>query len=183
MKQSLAWLWLIGAVLYAVSAWLFADAVSVVGRKGQNSISSSTTIPPPFPAPVSRSQEAEEVAEARTESPTSEPSLAPGLPVPDIAVEDDDESTEKLEAPGAVQAERFVVRSAANIRSKPSSKSTLIGTAPIGAELEVAEREAGWVRFVDPATSYTGRIHEGLFSPKVGVGAIQYRAAYHRFCR
>ena len=27
MKQSLAWLWLIGAVLYAVSVWLSADAV------------------------------------------------------------------------------------------------------------------------------------------------------------
>ena len=160
MKRSLAWLWLIGAVLYAVSTWLSADAVSVVDRNGQNSISSSTTSPSALPvSPVS---------EARTESPAPNAPLAPGLPVTDVAVEDVEHSTEKPEAPGAtsggVQAERLVVRSAANIRKGPSSKSTLIGTAPVGAELEVAEREAGWVRFVDPATSNTGWIYEGLLT-------------------
>ena len=46
-------------------------------------------------------------------------------------------------------------------------KSTLIGTAPAGAELEVAEREGGWVRFVDPATSHTGWIYEGLLASPV----------------
>ena len=66
MKRSLAWLWLIGAVLYAVSTWLSADAVSVVGRNGENSISSSTTSPSPLS--VARvSEEAGDVAEARTE--------------------------------------------------------------------------------------------------------------------
>jgi hypothetical protein len=162
MKRSIAWLWLIGAALYAISTWLFADVVSVVGRNDQNSISSSTTSPSPLPvAPVS--EKVEDVAEDRTESPAPEAPLALGLP------EDDEHSTEKPEAPGAtsnaVQAERLVVRSAANIRNGPSSKSTLIGTAPVGAELEVAEREGGWVRFVDPATSHTGWIYEGLLTP------------------
>ena len=40
-----------------------------------------------------------------------------------------------------------------------------MGQAQQGAELEVAERDAGWVRFVDPATSHTGWIHEGLLTP------------------
>ena len=34
MKQSLAWLWLIGAVLYAVSVWLSADTVNIAGQVG-----------------------------------------------------------------------------------------------------------------------------------------------------
>ena len=77
-------------------------------------------------------------------------------------------STEKPEAQGAgsgaMRAERLVVRTPANIRSGPSSKSALMGQAQQGAELEVAERDAGWVRFVDPATSHTGWIHEGLLT-------------------
>ena len=140
MKQSLAWLALIGAALYAVSTWPFADAVSV--SKDQNWISSGG-------------------------SPASGPSLAPTPQVSDVAAKQ--ESTEKPEAQGTfsvvVQIERLVVRTAANIRSGPSSKSALMGKAHEGAELEVAEREAGWVRFVDPATSHTGWIHEGLLSP------------------
>ena len=69
-----------------------------------------------------------------------------------------------------------MVRSAANIRNGPSSKSTLIGTAPAGAELEVAEREGGWVRFVDPVTSNTGWIYEGLLDrdwSAVGLPAVK----------
>ena len=106
MKRSLAWLALIGAALYAISTWLFAD--TVVGTKDQNSISAT-------PSPG-----------ASTESPASHSSLVPGLPVPDAAIEDaaiegGEGSTEKPKAlgetSGAVHAERLVVRSAANIRS------------------------------------------------------------------
>ena len=162
MKRTLSWLTLIGAALYAISTWPFADAVSV-GIK--NSISSET---PSRGSP--------------RESPPSQPSSALEQPVPDAAIDDaaiegGEGSTEKPnalgETSGAVQAERLVVRSAANIRSRPSSKSTLIGTAQAGAELEVADREAGWVRFVDPATSYTGWIHEGLLTPLRSESAIE----------
>ena len=148
MKRSLAWLALIGALLYAVTTWPFADAISVLGSKDQNSTATTNS-------------------EARTGSPASGPSLATTPPVSDVAAKR--ESTEKPEAQGtasgAVQAERLVVRTAANIRSGPSSKSALMGQAQQGAELEVAERDAGWVRFVDPATSHTGWIHEGLLTP------------------
>ena len=108
--------------------------------------------------------------------------MAPGLPVTDVAVEDVEHSTEKPEAPGAtsggVQAERLVVRSAANMRKGPSSKSTLIGTAPVGAELEVAERHARWVRFVDPATSNSGWIYGGLLAPLAAVSVPEEITAF-----
>ena len=164
MKQSLAWLWLIGAVLYAVSVWLSADAVNIAEHKGQIPASSSLAIATPIPVPpITESPKSEHIVEARTKpmAPQSYSVLSsPGTP---------SEQAQKAEAASdasnAAPTGRFVVRSAANIRNAPSSKSTLIGTAPAGAELEVAEREGGWVRFVDPATSHTGWIYEGLLAP------------------
>lgn len=159
MKQSLAWLWLIGAVLYAVSVWLSADTVNIAGHKGQKSASSSPAIATQIPSPlVTESPKSEQNIEARTEPIALQSSL-------DL---DSKKAEAASEASTAAPAERFVVRSAANIRNGPSSKSTLIGTAPAGAELEVAEREGGWVRFVDPVTSNTGWIYEGLLT---GIGA------------
>ena len=159
MKRSLTWLWLIGAVLYAVSTWLFADAVH--NRDGQE-ISSSTADPT---SPVLGFKKAEHIAAAQNDLPAPKPSLTPEPPVADAAV--DEKSTAKLDpATSSVgQGEQLVVSSTANIRSEPSSKSTLIGTAQVGAELEVAERQARWVRFVDPATSNSGWIYEGLLAP------------------
>ena len=169
-KQSLAWLWLIGSVLYAVSVWLSADAVNV-GREEQNPISSSLPIATQTPAPaVTESPKSEQIVEARTEpiAPQSLPDRGSSSP----SAFSEQGTTEKAEAPSgtstAVPAERFVVRSSANIRNGPSSKSTMIGTAPAGAELEVAERKGSWVRFVDPVTSNTGWIYEGLLT---GIGA------------
>ena len=153
MKQSLTWLWLIGSVLYAVSVWFSADAVNV-GRQ--------TSAPA-----VTESPESKQIVEAQTEP------IAP-QPLPDAGSSScsafSEQPSEKAEVPSAstaAPAERLVVRSTAKIRNGPSSKSTLLGTAPAGAELEVAEREGRWVRFVDPATSHTGWIYEGLLT---GIG-------------
>jgi Bacterial SH3 domain len=169
VKQSLAWLWLIGAVLYAVSVWLSADAVNIAGHKGQKSASSSPAIATPILGPpITESQKTEQLVEARTEPIALQSSLDPALSSPGTASEPAQKAEAASEASTAAPAERFVVRSAANIRNGPSSKSTPIGTAPAGAELEVAEREGGWVRFVDPATSHTGWIYEGLLT---GIGA------------
>jgi hypothetical protein len=163
MKQSLAWLWLIGGVLYAASVWLSVDAVNIAGEKGRTPASSSLAIP--TSSPLTASAKSEQIVEARTEPIAQRPSLDPGLASPSAASEPGP-SEQAPDGPATVvQTERFVVRSAANIRNAPSSKSTLIGTAPAGAELEVAEREGGWVRFVDPATSHTGWIYEGLLAP------------------
>jgi hypothetical protein len=112
----------------------------------------------------------EEVAGAAwTDLPVPDPSLIPGLAVTHAALEDDKLLSERFESslfgPAMEEAERLKVRSAANIRGGPSSRAVIIGTAQAGAELKVAAREAGWVRFVDPATSNTGWIHEGLLDP------------------
>ena len=174
MKQSLAWLWLIGAVLYAVSVWLSADTVNIAGHKGQKSASSSPAIATQIPSPlVLESPKSEQIAEARTEPIALQSSLDLDLSSPSTAPQQGPSEKAKAasEASTAAPAERLLVRSAANIRSGPSSKSTLIGTAPIGAELDVAEREAGWVRFVDPTTSHTGWIYEGLLAP-VGAQSV-----------
>ena len=167
MKQSLAWLWLIGAVLYAVSVWLSADTVNIAGHKGQKSASSSPAIATPILGPpITESQKTEQLVEARTEPIVLQSSLDPALS--STASEPAQKAEAASEASTAAPAQRFVVRSAANIRNGPSSKSTLIGTAPAGAELEVEGREGGWVRFVDPVTSNTGWIYEGLLT---GIGA------------
>ena len=172
MKQSLAWLWLIGAVLYAVSVWLSADAVNIAGHKGQTPASSSPAIATPIPVPpITESPKSEQLVEARTEPIAPQSLLDPALSSPGTASEPAQKAEAATETAAAAPAERFVVRSAANIRNGPSSKSTLIGTAPAGAELEVAEREGGWVRFVDPATSHTGWIYEGLLAP-VGAQSV-----------
>lgn len=163
MKQSLAWLWLIGAVLYAVSAWLSADPVNIAGQK---SASSSPAIATPIlDPPITEAPKTEQLVEARTEPIAPQSSLDPGLSSPGTASEPAQKAEAASEASTAAPAERFVVRSVANIRNGPSSKSTLIGTAPAGAELDVAERKGGWVRFIDPATSHTGWIYEGVLAP------------------
>ena len=171
MKQLLAWLWLIGAVLYAVSVWLSADTANIAGHKGQKSASSSPAIATQIPSPlVTESPKSEQIIEARTEPIARQSSIDPDSSNPGAASEEgpSEKAEAASEASTAAPTERFVVRSAANIRNGPSSKSTLIGTAPAGAELEVAERDGGWVRFVDPVTSNTGWIYEGLLT---GIGA------------
>jgi hypothetical protein len=135
MERSLAWLALIGAALYGVSTGPFVDAVS--HRNGEE-ISSSTAGPT---SPASGFKKAEYIA-AQIDLHTPQPALIPEPPVADAAPNPATSSVG--------QAERLVVRSAANIRSGPSSKSTLIGTANVGAELEVAERQARWVDLLIP---------------------------------
>ncbi len=124
-------------------------------------------------SPALGSKRADYFAAAQIDLPTPQPALSPEPPVADAAI--DEKSTAGLDpATSSVgQAERLVVRLAANIRSEPSSKGTLIGTANVGAELEVAERQARWIRFVDPATSHTGWIYEGLLTPLRSESAIE----------
>ena len=121
--------------------------------------------------PITESPKTEQLVEARTEPIAPQSSLDPALSSSGTASEPAQKAEAASEASTAAPAERFVIRSAANIRNGPSSKSTLIGTAPAGAELEVAERKGGWVRFVDPATSHTGWIYEGLLAP-VGAQSV-----------
>jgi hypothetical protein len=159
MKRSLAWLWLIGAVLYAVSVWLSAEGN--VADHASSSQAVATNIPPFL---VTESAKPEQIVEARTEPIAPQASLRASLD-PGSASEKTQKTETESDVSAFVRAERLVVRSTANIRSGPSSKSSLIGTAPIGAELDVAERKGSWVRFVDPATSHDGWLYEELLAP------------------
>jgi SH3 domain-containing protein len=165
MQRSFAWLALIGAALYAVNTWPFAD----ISHRNGEEIPSSPAGPT---SPASESKKAECTA-AQIDLPTPQPTLTPEPPVANAAI-DEKTTAEPVSATSSLgQAERLVVRSTANIRSRPSSKGALIGTAHIGAELEVAERQARWVRFVDPAPSNTGWIYERLLAPPEAVTAGQ----------
>jgi hypothetical protein len=152
-------------MLYAVSVWLSADGVNIAGQK--SAASSPAIATPILGPPITESPKTEQLVEARAGPIEPQSLLDPALSSSGTA----SELAQKAESSTAAPAERFVVRSAANIRNAPSSKSTLIGTAPAGAELEVAERDGGWVRFVDPATSHTGWIYEGLLAP-VGTQSV-----------
>jgi hypothetical protein len=166
MKRSLAWLWLSGALLYAVSAWLPPDAVNVAEHKGPNPVASSPTIATQIRIPPV------------TEPSKTEPQSLPNLDLPSPSATSQQSPSQQAEASSGAATtapvERLMVRSAANIRRGPTSKSTVIGTAPAGAELEVAERTGRWVRFVDPATHNTGWIFEGVLA---GIGAESVTSA------
>lgn len=173
MRRLLLCLWWVGGVFYAVSTLLLVDTVYFSGRRESQDariLSSTPSTNPPETAPIFQPEKLEEIAEATLpDSPAPDPSLARGLAITHAAVGDTEESSGSFEvsvfARETGQAERLKVRSTANIRGGPSSRAAIIGRAQAGAELEVASREAGWVRFVDPATSNAGWIHKGLLHP------------------
>jgi uncharacterized protein YraI len=67
--------------------------------------------------------------------------------------------------PPPSRRERVRVASAASIRSGPSASDALLGTAQVGAEAEVASRDADWVQIVDPASGKMGWIHSNHLVP------------------
>jgi Bacterial SH3 domain len=151
MRRSLAWLWLIGAVVYVVATWHFVE-IETPRRKD-----------PTGPGPTASAVVAANQLTILTQpiGPLDMPASAFSLDAPE-GVDAFKNPDAPNQIPTTAPTERLVVKSAANIRNAPSSNSMLIGTAPVGAELEVAERSSGWVRFVDPSTSHTGWIHESL---------------------
>ena len=181
LRRLLLCLWLLGGVFYAVSTGLFIDTIYFSGQRESRDapISPSTAGATPSPAtPISEPG-------IRTRE-IGESCWAPGpihlrpihgllrcrrLPMRLWTMRRSGmkEQSERFESslfgPNSEEAVRLKVRSAANIRSGPSSRAVIIGTAQAGAELEVVSREAGWIRFVDPATSNTGWIYEGLLDP------------------
>lgn len=177
LRRLLLCLWWLGGAFYAVSTGLFIDTIYFSGQRESRD---APILPPtagatPSPAtPISEPGESEpekleKVAGAWPDSPAPNSWLTPVPAVTYASVDDEKEWSERFESslfgPNSEEAVRLKVRSAANIRSGPSSRAVIIGTAQAGAELEVVSREAGWIRFVDPATSNTGWIYEGLLDP------------------
>jgi hypothetical protein len=104
-------LWLIGAVLYAVSVWLSADGVNIAGQK--SAASSPAIATPILGPPITESPKTEQLVEARAGPIEPQSLLDPALSSSGTA----SELAQKAEASTAAPAERFVVRSAANIRT------------------------------------------------------------------
>jgi Bacterial SH3 domain len=161
-KRSLAWLWLFGVVLYAASTWLGADMApdNAAPAPGLTSISPKATIDP---GSIQKTA-------PQTDAAVTKPSSTPQQSFPDHALEANLEGAVET---ASMPVERLVVRSTANIRDGPSSKHAVVGKATVGAELAVAERQGGWVRFVDTATSNTGWIYQGLLAPLETIPAAE----------
>jgi hypothetical protein len=74
-------------------------------------------------------------------------------------------ASEEKESPPSSSRERVRVASAANIHSGPSASGALLGTAQVGAEAEVASRDAGWVQIIDPASGKVGWVNSKHLVP------------------
>jgi Bacterial SH3 domain len=70
----------------------------------------------------------------------------------------------------SISRERVRVASAATIHSGPSTSDILLGTAQVGAEAEVASRDADWVQIIDPASGKVGWINSKHLMPAPAVG-------------
>jgi Bacterial SH3 domain len=90
--------------------------------------------------------------------------------VPEPALSEALAAEEKASPPSTSQRERVRVASAANIHSGPSASDALLGTAQVGAEAEVASRDADWVEIIDPASEKSGWIHSEHLLPAPAVG-------------
>lgn len=65
----------------------------------------------------------------------------------------------------------------APVHSGPSVSSPILGYAAANTEMQLLERNLGWVRILDPATSREGWIYEDHVTPKEGPGASRQEAA------
>ena len=88
----------------------------------------------------------------------SEPALPEGVAVGRSAL------------PSNTTPERVRVASTATIHSGPSVADTPLGTAQVGAEAEVASRDADWVEIIDPVSGKVGWINSDhlVSAPAVG---------------
>lgn len=171
MNRFLLSLWLAGAVLYAGSTLLslnnFADpfggepdrlghlnragSIDQAGRNG-------TVVETPF-------------ASAQTEIGSKSGQVAgtgaqvrPDATAPEIPPFAKTSVDERAHAQGS--DESLIVTSATAIHDGPSGEADIIGEAQPGGRVQVAEREAEWVRFVDPASGRSGWIDADALEPR-----------------
>jgi Bacterial SH3 domain len=62
----------------------------------------------------------------------------------------------------------------APVHSDPSVSSDIIGYAAAGTEAQLLQRNDGWVRILDPATSREGWIYEEHITAKAGPSALEH---------
>jgi hypothetical protein len=170
-------LWVIGAGVYLLSTFLLTNAVNLSGAEHRM----------PAPATSEPMQQLPPVADVNkvgadigTKLDVSRHAISPGQPAYEAPALT--EPTSASPATGQIQAsssesvqqfqpsvegqaaELFMVTSAAIIRNGPTLTARKIGTATVGAKLQVKGRERGWVNFVDPASGNTGWIQSSLIA-------------------
>ena len=64
------------------------------------------------------------------------------------------------------------ISAAAALHSGPSVDSPILSHYPAGIKLRTTQRQNGWVKIVDPATSQQGWIYENYVSPSQGAGQV-----------
>jgi uncharacterized protein YraI len=188
MKRLRLSLWLIGAVMYAASILLFANAISNSKRDDEPRRVAESVAPASLPIlPIQEVARLGPVESAPTQptqldaldpvaqtsphaiSPEQAASEAPAAEnLPSLAQREQSptgEATQGPSGPGLNEAERVKVISEASVRSGPSSSAAVIGTAHAGAEARVASRDSGWTQIVDPSSGNRGWIDSTVLAP------------------
>jgi uncharacterized protein YraI len=184
-RPLLTTLWLTGAALYLISTLLLTNAVNLFGENGGQPPVGNVSRPVERPSQTATIEDKEGPGDHHRQigaaadrphaiSPEQPAYEAPGLTVPPAA--EQEETTSLAPEPGqeasvpaatfeAPVSEVLKTTAAANIRDGPSTRSKVIGTATLGAELQVKARENGWIQFVDPSSGNGGWIHSSLVAP------------------
>ena len=161
MQQTLLFLWLVGAALYAVITLTSA------------------------PSPTA-SVGADDFKRPGSESPVAQPSTA-HEPKPDLRARAASQTSNKemsepatldVTVPPVDPVHRLwgELLRGAPVHSSPSVSSATLGYAAAGTEMQILERELGWVRVLDPATSREGWIYEEHVTAKESPNRLQAEA-------
>jgi hypothetical protein len=176
MHRMLLALWLVGAALYA--------GFSLVPPPDQPLVETAkradpaTSQPPKAAAP-------QRTATAEPTGPTAPPAssaqgVETGSPaeqnqaaVPDHGTSSTERSNGDPQGQGEFHHNYGEISRGAPVHGGPSVASEIVGYAAAGAAIELLERRAGWVKFVDPATQKEGWIYEIYVSTErqKGLGA------------
>jgi hypothetical protein len=185
MKRLRLSLWLIGAVMYAASILLFANAISNSKRDDEPKRVAESVAPASLPIQkVARLEPVESAPRQSTQldaldpvaqnsphaiSPEQGAGEAPATEnLPSLAQREQSPTGEATQGPsgsGPNETERVKVISEASVRSGPSSSAAVIGTAHAGAEARVASRDSGWTQIVDPSSGNRGWIDSTVLAP------------------
>ena len=156
MRPPVTTLWVTGAALSLIGALLFTNALNLFGDNDRQEVASQLTlslVPSPKVASVAAKateqgkRQFQPTADRAHQEALSSPSPPPE-PIEDLAA--------------APPPEVLKVTATARIRNGPSTSAEKIGTATLGAAIQVKAREGAWVQFVDASSGKMGWIHSSL---------------------
>ena len=144
------------------------------GTVGQAAHELEQTAPSTSDDEVSQHGDVESLASTSAQADKLEPINPAALGTPHAIVPEpalpEALAAEEKELPPSTSRERVRVASAANIHSGPSASAALLGTAQVGAEAEVASRDADWVQIIDPALGKKGWVNSKHLVPALAGG-------------